>query len=32
VEKGTIEVAFSPTEASTNQTGNVLGAFVAATL
>jgi len=32
VEKGTIEVAFSPTEASTNPTGNVLGAFVAATL
>ena len=32
MEKGTIEVAFSPTEASTNPTGNVLGAFVAATL
>ena len=32
VEKGTIEVAFSPTEAFTNPTGNVLGAFVAAML
>jgi uncharacterized protein (TIGR00369 family) len=32
VEKGTIEVAFSATEAFTNPTGNVLGAFVAAML
>jgi uncharacterized protein (TIGR00369 family) len=32
VEKGTIELAFSPTEAFTNPTGNVLGAFVAAML
>ena len=32
MEKGTIEVAFSPTEAFTNPTGNVLGAFVAAML
>jgi len=32
VEEGTIELAFSPTEAFTNPTGNVLGAFVAAIL
>ena len=32
VEKGTIEVAFSPTEAFTNPTGHVLRAFVAAML
>ena len=32
VEKGTIELAFAPTEAFTNPTGNVLGAFVAAML
>lgn len=32
VERGTIEVAFTATEAFTNPTGNVLGAFVAAML
>jgi uncharacterized protein (TIGR00369 family) len=32
VDHGTIEVAFTPTEAFTNPTGNVLGAFVAAML
>jgi uncharacterized protein (TIGR00369 family) len=32
VESGTIEIAFSPTDAFTNPTGNVLGAFVAAML
>ncbi|MCC6178859.1 MAG: PaaI family thioesterase [Chloroflexi bacterium] len=32
VEHGTIEVAFTATEAFTNPTGNVLGAFVAAML
>jgi uncharacterized protein (TIGR00369 family) len=32
VERGTIEVAFMATEAFTNPTGNVLGAFVAAML
>ncbi len=32
VENGTIEVAFTATEAFTNPTGNVLGAFVAAML
>ncbi|MGH7367333.1 MAG: PaaI family thioesterase [Candidatus Rokuibacteriota bacterium] len=32
VEKGTIELAFAATEAFTNPTGNVLGAFVAAML
>jgi uncharacterized protein (TIGR00369 family) len=32
IEKGTIELAFVPTEAFTNPTGNVLGAFVAAML
>jgi uncharacterized protein (TIGR00369 family) len=32
VEAGTIELAFTPTEAFTNPTGNVLGAFVAAML
>ena len=32
VEEETIELAFSPTEAFTNPTGNVLGAFVAAML
>lgn len=31
-EKGTIELAFTATEAFTNPTGNVLGAFVAAML
>jgi len=31
-EKGTIELAFAATEAFTNPTGNVLGAFVAAML
>lgn len=31
-DRGTIEVAFSGTEAFTNPTGNVLGAFVAAML
>jgi uncharacterized protein (TIGR00369 family) len=32
VGKGTIELAFAPTEDFTNPTGNVLGAFVAAML
>jgi uncharacterized protein (TIGR00369 family) len=32
VERGTIEVAFTATEAFTNPAGNVLGAFVAAML
>ena len=32
VEKGTIELAFAPTEAFTNPTGNVLGGFQAAML
>jgi uncharacterized protein (TIGR00369 family) len=32
VEEGTIELAFSPSDAFTNPTGNVLGAFVAAML
>jgi uncharacterized protein (TIGR00369 family) len=32
VENGTIEIAFEATEAFTNPTGNVLGAFVAAML
>lgn len=32
VEAGTIEVAFAATEAFTNPTGNVLGAFLAAML
>jgi acyl-coenzyme A thioesterase PaaI-like protein len=32
VENGTIELAFSATEAFTNPAGNVLGAFVAAML
>ena len=32
VEKGTIELAFAATEAFTNPTGNVLGAFQAAML
>src|SRR5581483_2385070 len=32
VENGTIEVAFTATEAFTNPTGNVLGAFLAAML
>src|SRR5262245_12311584 len=32
VERGTIELAFTATEAFTNPTGNVLGAFVAAML
>ncbi len=32
VERGTIELAFAATEAFTNPTGNVLGAFVAAML
>ena len=32
VESGTIELAFSATEAFTNPTGNVLGAFLAAML
>lgn len=32
VERGTIEVAFSATEAFTNPAGNVLGAFLAAML
>jgi uncharacterized protein (TIGR00369 family) len=32
VEEGTIEVAFSATEAFTNPAGNVLGAFLAAML
>jgi uncharacterized protein (TIGR00369 family) len=32
VDAGTIELAFTPTEAFTNPTGNVLGAFVAAML
>ncbi|MGH7384057.1 MAG: PaaI family thioesterase [Candidatus Rokuibacteriota bacterium] len=32
VENGTIELAFTATEAFTNPTGNVLGAFVAAML
>jgi hypothetical protein len=32
VEEGAIELAFSPTEDSTNPTGNVLGALVAAML
>jgi uncharacterized protein (TIGR00369 family) len=31
-DAGTIELAFAPTEAFTNPTGNVLGAFVAAML
>jgi uncharacterized protein (TIGR00369 family) len=31
-DHGTIELAFTPTEAFTNPTGNVLGAFVAAML
>jgi uncharacterized protein (TIGR00369 family) len=31
-DAGTIELAFTPTEAFTNPTGNVLGAFVAAML
>jgi uncharacterized protein (TIGR00369 family) len=31
-DEGTIELAFHPTEAFTNPTGNVLGAFVAAML
>ena len=31
-ERGTIEIAFAATEAFTNPTGNVLGAFVAAML
>ena len=32
IQKGTIELAFSATEAFTNPTGNVLGAFLAAML
>src|SRR5262245_33504266 len=32
VERGTIELAFAPTEAFTNPTGNVLGGFQAAML
>ena len=32
VERGTIELAFNATEAFTNPTGNVLGAFIAAML
>jgi uncharacterized protein (TIGR00369 family) len=32
VERGTIELAFAATEAFTNPTGNVLGAFLAAML
>jgi uncharacterized protein (TIGR00369 family) len=32
IDKGTIEIAFTGTEAFTNPTGNVLGAFVAAML
>jgi acyl-coenzyme A thioesterase PaaI-like protein len=32
VENGTIELAFAPTEAFTNPTGNVLGGFQAAML
>jgi uncharacterized protein (TIGR00369 family) len=32
VEQGTVELAFAATEAFTNPTGNVLGAFVAAML
>jgi uncharacterized protein (TIGR00369 family) len=32
VDQGTIELAFAPTQAFTNPTGNVLGAFVAAML
>jgi uncharacterized protein (TIGR00369 family) len=31
-EQGTIQLAFTPTEAFTNPTGNILGAFVAAML